>query len=282
MVNDDGGVLDDVLVYRLDDLYAMVCNAANRAKVIARLEAHRDGLDATLEDMTLETGMISVQGPRMLETLQPLFDVPLAPVNYYHAVRGRLGGVEALASRTGYTGEDGFELVVPGERAEEVWDALLASGREAGILPCGLGARDTLRFEAAMPLYGHELSEQINPYAAGVGWAVKLNKGDFVGREALEAFKAHPGQYRIGLTLEGRRIARQGSAVKRDGQVVGSVTSGTFSPTVGKSLAMALVDPTASGIGTRLTVDVRGHEEPAEVTPLPFYRRAGSGAEGRH
>ncbi len=150
----------------------------------------------------------------------------------------------------------------------------MESGRAHGVLPCGLGARDTLRFEAAMPLYGHELSEMINPYAAGVGWAVKLNKGDFIGREALRAFKANPGQTRVGLRLEGKRIARQGTTVLHEKRPAGTVTSGTFSPTLGQSLAMALVDPAVPALGTRLSLDVRGHDEPAVVVELPFYRRA--------
>jgi aminomethyltransferase len=176
-------------------------------------------------------------------------------------------------SRTGYTGEDGFELIVPAREAERVWEALLKSGQAHGIRPCGLGARDTLRFEAAMPLYGHELNEAVNPYAAGLGWAVKLEKGEFVGRDALRGFKANPGQVRIGLRLEGKRIARQGSEIFHDGVPAGLITSGTFSPTLQQSLAMALVDPSASGEGALVDVDVRGHHESARVVKLPFYRR---------
>ncbi len=280
MANDDGGVLDDVLVYRLDDdRYGMVCNASNRPGVLERLEAHRGDLRATLDDRTLETAMIAVQGPSALRTLQKIFasDTPLGAVDYYYTIRGQVLGTEALVSRTGYTGEDGFELAVPRDQGEATWQALLEAGSEFDARPCGLGARDTLRFEAAMPLYGHELSETINPYAAGIGWAVKLTKGEFVGREALGHFKSHPGTFRIGLALNGKRIARQGSVVRRDGEAVGTVTSGTYSPTLGRSLAMALTDPTASGSGTKLIVDVRGHDEPAEVVPLPFYRRAGMG-----
>jgi aminomethyltransferase len=277
MARDDGGVLDDVLVYRVRDIFGMVCNASNRAKVVGQLGRLGAGLNATLSDRTLETAMIAVQGPAALETLQRVFDTPLSPVNYYHTVPGRVLGAEALASRTGYTGEDGFELVVPRDLAEPTWNALLDAGGAVGILPCGLGARDTLRFEAAMPLYGHELSETINPYEAGIGWAVKLDKGDFVGRDALRALKSHPGRTRVGLALEGKRIAREGSAVLAAGRPSGIVTSGTFSPTLGQSLAMALVDSSVSAEGYRLTVDVRGHAEPARVVPLPFYRRAGGG-----
>jgi aminomethyltransferase len=273
LANQSGGVLDDILIYRLPAHYLVVCNAANRERVIAQLQEHRQGFDARLTDQTLETAMIAVQGPTALRTLQTLVATPLREVKYYHSARVALLGQPALLSRTGYTGEDGFEIIAPRDAAESIWNALLDAGHDLGIKPCGLGARDTLRFEAAMPLYGHELSETINPYAAGVGWAVKLNKGEFIGRAALSKFKTDPGQTRIGLALEGKRIARQGCAVRCDGQVVGTVTSGTFSPSLGRSLAMALVDPAASASGTRLMVDVRGHNESALVTPLPFYRR---------
>jgi aminomethyltransferase len=275
MANDAGGLIDDVLVYRSAYGHSVVCNASNRAKVLAQLEAFRPGPGANLADRTLNTAMIAVQGPMALEIVQPLFNGALESLKYYHLTMGRvLGDIDAVVSRTGYTGEDGFELIVGATKAERVWTALLDAGRGHGAIPCGLGARDTLRFEAGMPLYGHELSESINPYAAGVGWAVKLNKGEFVGRDALRAFKTNPGAARVGLRLEGKRIARQGATVLHEGCSVGTVTSGTFSPTLQQSLAMALVEPAAATTGTRLAVDVRGREEQAEVVPLPFYRRA--------
>jgi aminomethyltransferase len=181
--------------------------------------------------------------------------------------------LNAVISRTGYTGEDGFEVIVAASAAARVWEALLESGKPHDILPCGLGARDTLRLEAGMPLYGHELSDSIDPYSAGVGWAVKLEKGEFVGREALKALKTNPRSIRAGLVLEGKRIARQGSAVYSGDRAVGHVTSGTFSPTLGVSLAMAFLDPKLTVIGTAVDVDVRGHREPARVVKLPFYIR---------
>jgi aminomethyltransferase len=275
MANGGGGLIDDVLVYRVEYAYAVVCNAANRSAVLAQFERHREARTARLTDRTGDTAMIAVQGPAALGTVQPLFDAPLAPLKYYHFAMGRvLGDVNAIVSRTGYTGEDGFELIVGAAAAERVWDALTESGRPHGLLPCGLGARDTLRFEAAMPLYGHELNEATNPYAAGLGWAVKLDKGDFVGRDALTEFKARPGQIRVGLRLEGKRIARQGAEVFHDGRPAGLVTSGTFSPTLEQSLAMAMVDPESAAPGLPLSIDVRGRHEPARVVPLPFYRRA--------
>jgi len=284
IVAEDGGVLDDILVYRLADgagafggdrtRYAVVCNASNRIRVIAQLEQHRGSLDATLRDLTFETTMIAVQGPDSLAVMSKASDASLAQLRYYHSFNSSAFGTVVTISRTGYTGEDGFELVAPREFAERAWATLLDAGRDFAIQPCGLGARDTLRLEAAMPLYCHELSENVNPYAAGLGWAVKLNKGDFVGRAALRVLKNRPGQTRVGLVLEGKRIARQGYDVKRNGQTIGAVTSGTFSPTLEKSLAMALVNPSAAIPGTRLEVDVRGHAEPAVVAALPFYKKA--------
>jgi aminomethyltransferase len=274
MVAEDGGILDDVLIYRRADGLAMVCNASSRPTVLAQLEKYRQGFDAHLIDQTFETVMIAVQGPAALATAQRHFDAPLTDVPYYHCVAGTILGTPALASRTGYTGEDGFELILPNGIALAAWEALMDAGRVFGILPAGLGARDTLRFEASMPLYGHEMDETVNPYAAGLGWAVKLNKGDFVGRDALRKFKAEPGKARVGLEIEGKRIPRQGCPVKHDGREVGVVTSGTFSPTLGRPLAMASVLPGASAPETPLTIDVRGQDAPARVVPIPFYRRA--------
>jgi aminomethyltransferase len=274
MTNEQGGVIDDILVYRQPFAFFMVCNASNRPKVLEQLERHRGGAGGSLRDRTGDTAMIAIQGPRALETLQPLFNQPLEPLRYYHLTMGRLlDRIDTVISRTGYTGEDGFEVIVGARSGLDVWTALLESGQAHGIAPCGLGARDTLRLEAGMALYGHELSETINPYSAGLGWAVKLDKGDFVGHEALRACKSDPGLTRVGLVLEGRRIARQGAAVLWGDREAGRVTSGTFSPTLEVSLAMALVEPSAGQIGNAVSVDVRGHREPGRVVKLPFYRR---------
>ncbi len=275
VANEHGGVIDDILVYRQPFAYLVVCNASNRENVVSQLQSQRSGAEGNFADRTTDTAMIAVQGPRALETLQPLFDQPLADVPYYHLTMGRLlGGVNTVISRTGYTGEDGFELIVGTGSAVRVWEALFESGKPHGVIPCGLGARDTLRLEAAMPLYGHELSDSIDPISAGLAWAIKLEKGEFVGREALRRFKAHPPRARIGLVLEGKRIARQGSVVFSGDARVGEVTSGTFSPTLQVSLAMAYVDRGVREPGTKLTVDVRGHREPGRVVKLPFYKRA--------
>ncbi len=274
MANDLGGLIDDVLVYYTGKAYDLVCNASNREAVIKQFEEHAAGGKAKLTDRTLGTAMIAVQGPSAAATLQPLYDQPLEGIKYYHFGTGKLlGDVPATVSRTGYTGEAGYELIIPADQAVRVWEALLKSGAGFGILPCGLGARDTLRFEAGMPLYGHELSDSISPFAAGLGWAVKLEKGDFVGSDALRQQQESPGSTRVGLRLEGKRIARQGSTVTKDGRFMGTVTSGAFSPTLNASLAMALIDPEAAAEGTSVVIDVRGKEEPATVVPLPFYKR---------
>jgi aminomethyltransferase len=284
MANDHGGLIDDILVYRLPDgSYRVVCNASNRTNVVERFQALRAGRDARLLDETCVLAMIAVQGPKAVDVVAAISDDPGLPeLGYYrcgvtHQVAGVPAGTPNLVSRTGYTGEDGFELIVPAASAEAVWNALLEAGARSGITPCGLGARDTLRFEAAMPLYGHELGPDITPFEAGVGWAVKLQKGPFAGREALLESSTHPARTRVGLALEGKRIARQGAPVlDTAGQRVGEVTSGTFSPTLEKSLAMALVRPQVAPLATELVVDIRGRSEPARVVPLPFYKRPAS------
>ena len=277
MANGGGGLIDDILVYRTEAGPLIVCNASNRANVLHQFDQHKEARDAALNDLTLTTAMLAVQGPLARKTLEPLLKDSLGPLRYYRTMATSLtDGTEVLISRTGYTGEDGFEIILPAAVAEALWESILKSGQAFGIAPCGLGARDTLRFEAAMPLYGHEIDGVINPYAAGLGWAVKLDKGDFIGRDALDRFKADPGQTRVGLALEGKRIARQGAEVFHEADMIGVVTSGTFSPTFQKSLAMALIEPRFAEVGTSLIVDIRGRREPASVVPLPFYKRTKS------
>jgi aminomethyltransferase len=279
MCTDDGGVLDDVLVYRMSDRsLRLVCNASNRLKVRDQFLRHATGRDAIIFDHTETTAMIAVQGPCAEATLSAICDLDLTTLNYYSVTEGRITsgpatGTHAVVSRTGYTGEDGFEVIVPSPLAIPTWESLLERGGEFNIRPCGLGARDTLRFEAAMPLYGHEMDETVDPYTAELGWAVKLDKGSFVGRDALRDLKTNHLRTRVGLALEGKRIARQGCPVLFEDEQVGVVTSGTYAPTLGQSLAMALVRRRNATIGTSLTVDVRGKPEPALVVPLPFYSR---------
>jgi aminomethyltransferase len=268
--NERGGTRDDVLVYRWPYGWAMVVNAANREKIGGWLGEHKLGRDVEVIDQTPQTGMIAVQGPKALAACKGLVEADLDRLAYYHARPTRCGGKQCVVSRTGYTGEDGLEFLLGRDAAVELWAELVARGAR----PCGLGARDTLRLEAGMPLYGHELTEDIDPLQAGLGWAVKLDKGDFVGRDALLRRKNDPARrVRVGLELAGKRIAREGAAVLRGGHAVGQVSSGTFAPTLQKAVAMAFVDPAAAAAGTELEVDVRGKAESARVVPLPFYRR---------
>jgi aminomethyltransferase len=248
----------------------MVVNASNREKIVAWLEGHRAGRDVQVTDQTLTTAMVALQGPKAVEVCRGLVEADTSQLKYYFATPTRYRGKGCVVSRTGYTGEDGFEFMVAGDQAETLWDELVGRGAR----PCGLGARDTLRLEAAMPLYGHELNEEIDPFQAGLGWAVKLARGDFVGRDALLWRKDDPGQRRrVGLELDGKRIAREGAAVLSSGAEAGHVTSGTFSPTLDRAIAMAYVDPALATAGAACEVDIRGRTAPAKVVPLPFYKR---------
>ena len=269
--DDLGGTIDDVLVYRMySDRWAMVCNASNREAVLERLHEFNKYL-ARIDDTTEQTAMIAIQGPEALGLIQRKIDPSADQIKYYHFKDFLYQGHPSRLSRTGYTGEDGFEWILPAELAESAWSELVAEG----AVPCGLGARDTLRLEAGMPLYGHELSRSIDPYSAGLGSFVKLAKGDFGGRMALERISTAPSRRRVGLILVDKRPARQGSIVMVDGKPVGEVTSGTFSPTLQKPIAMALIErsiawPPADGA---VSVDIRGTVVAAEVVKLPFYRR---------
>jgi aminomethyltransferase len=253
----------------------LVVNASNRSKILDWISSHRSADDQVqVRDRTSEWGMVAVQGPRSLDIVQPLVDTELRGIRYYWFAGTATCGSWAIVSRTGYTGEDGVELILPVENLEDLWARLLDQGAPLGLCPVGLGARDTLRLEAGMPLYGHELNETINPLEAGLSYAVKFDKPQFVGKEALlEAQRVGVRQCRIGLELEGKRIAREGMSLTRQGQGVGHVSSGTFGPTVQKSIAMGFVPPELSAPGQLLSVDIRGQAVPARVVKLPFYKR---------
>lgn len=268
--NETGGILDDILVYRWPYGFAAVINASNRQKIVAWLENHQAGLNVTIQDQTFETTMVAIQGPKAVELVAGMFADDVTKLKYYFAMPTRYRDQGCVVSRTGYTGEDGFEVMVPNALGVTLWEEFISKG----TVPCGLGARDTLRLEAAMPLYGHELNESIDPIQAGLAWAVKLDKGDFIGRSALLAVdKTKP--VRIGLEIEGKRAARENSAIiGPDGTQAGTVTSGSFCPWLDKSLAMGYVRPEFAAIGTALTVDVRGTTLTATVVPLPFYKRS--------
>ena len=272
----DGGVIDDLIVYRLAvERYLVVANASNTAVVSDALAERLDGMRVVLDDRSLDTALVSVQGPRSVAILSGLTDVDLATLRYYAAAERNVAGAPALVARTGYTGEDGFEIFVEWERAGEVWDAMLEAGRPFGAIPVGLGARDTLRLEAGMPLYGNELDRTTNPFEAGLGRVVRLaTESDFVGRSSLEKAAAEPPRRKlVGLVVRGRGIARHGYPVLSGEAVTGTVTSGTASPTLGVPIAMAYVAPRDAEPGTMLDVVVREQRVAAEVVDLPFYRR---------
>ncbi len=286
----DGAVIDDVVVYRLaEERFLVVANASNAAVVLAELVERAAGFQAQVIDMSLETALVAVQGPRALEIVSlvaPGQHGVLEGMPYYASATVRVLGQDVLVSRTGYTGEDGFELYVPNTLAAPLWRALLEAGTPLGLVPAGLAARDSLRLEAGMPLYGNELDRTTTPFEAGLGRVVKLDKTDddgapldFVGRAALESRKgAQPARVLVGLQGLGRRAARAGYPVVRgsgaDAVVVGTVTSGAPSPTLGYPVALAYVTPEVGAEGTELGVDVRGRAEPFRVVRYPFYRRS--------
>jgi aminomethyltransferase len=270
LLTDQGTYIDDLLIYRLAaDDFLVVVNASNAPRDFEWIASRANG-EAEVTNESDRWALLALQGPKAKEILEPL-SLGASEIRYYGFRQGEVDGRPALISRTGYTGEDGFELYVDPEHAPALWRRLL----EAGASPAGLGARDTLRLEAAMALYGHEIDETTTPWEAGLAWIVKLDKGDFLGRDALVAQKAAGAPRKlVGFEVEGRGIARQGHAVVSDGGTVGTVTSGTWSPSFEKALGLAYVPPDLAAPGTPLTLDVRGRQLAARVVETPFYRRA--------
>jgi aminomethyltransferase len=276
IVAPDGGVINDLIVYRLGpSRFLVVANAANAGTVADALAERLAGSKAVLDDRSLATSLVAIQGPLAASILGPLTTVDLGSLKYYAIAEGEVAGLPALVARTGYTGEDGFEIFVDWARGPDVWTALAEAGGPAGVMAVGLGARDTLRLEAGMPLYGNELDRATNPFEAGQGRVVKLEKvGDFVGRAALERVARDGIAKRlVGLVVTGRGIARHGYPVDAGERRTGTVTSGTQSPTLGVPIAMAYVAPGDGEPGTMLDVEVREQRVAAEVVPLPFYKR---------
>ncbi len=276
-----GTFVDDLLTYRLaEDDYLLVVNAGNTPKDVSWAKAAAVP-GARVDDESSLWAQIAVQGPKAEEILAPIVDAPLSPIGYYHFRKARVSGVPSVGSRTGYTGEDGFEIYAPSEEAGRIWDAVLAAGQPHGILPAGLGARDTLRLEARLALYGNDIDDTVTPWESGLGWIVKLKKGDFVGREALVAQKADgPTKALVGFEVTGRGIARHGYPVRLEAgtdEPVGVVTSGTQTPTVGKAIGLAYVPTANAAPGTRLLIEIRGKSVPAVVIPTPFYKRPRAG-----
>ena len=264
---ENGGIVDDLVVYRGPDSWTLVVNASNRVKDLTWLrQLAPEGVEVV--DRSDEIGLLAVQGPEA-ERMLPADAVDLPAIPYFGMAKGRVSGVECTISRTGYTGEDGFELFVPASRLIEVWDALLT----AGVRPCGLAARDVCRLEAGLRLYGNDMDESVNPYEAGLGWTVRLKKGDFIGRSALERARAQgPARQLVGLDCPGRTIPRHGAELRYDGRSVGHVTSGTYSFWLGKGIGMGMVDAAQAEPGRQLEIEGRGGPNKVEIASLPFYR----------
>src|ERR1700732_127426 len=280
MLYPSGTFVDDVIVHRLgDDDFLLVINAGTREKDIHWVRENTSTHDCKVEELSDAYTQLAIQGPRAIDVLQKLTDVDLHPIKNYWFTHGAVCGLKnILIARTGYTGEDGFEIYVPSEVAtsEEVWAKVLEAGREFGIIPCGLGSRNTLRLAAQMALYGHEISENINVWEAGLDRYCKMEKGDFIGRSALETAKS-AGLKRtlVGLEMVERGIARDGyCCCNEGGETIGVVTSGSPSPTLCKNIALAYVPPAMSAIGTPVYVEIRGQKAKAQVVPTPFYKRA--------
>ncbi len=273
--NEQAGAHDDVIFYRLPDHWLLVVNAANAQKMWAHLQEHLPADGVTLENRHGESALIAIQGPKSAELLRGAVHPDITELKYYFCLEGAVYEKPATVARTGYTGEDGFELFVDSADAPEIWKRLLEEKKSGGLEPAGLGARDVLRLEAGMPLYGHELTESIGPLAAGLTWAIKFSKPEFIGRAALERQKAADDYARIaGLIVESKAPAREGYPVFNDGRQAGDVRSGSIAPSVGnKNIATALVERDAATIRNRLQVEIRGTRYPAQVVAMPFYKR---------
>ncbi len=275
LVMPTAGTVDDLIVYRRSDDYLLVVNASNIEKDWSWLKQHSGRFDGvSLSDVSDETALLALQGPNAAPLMVELVGSEIDSIPSFGYMRSTIDGINLSFGRTGYTGEDGFEIVVPAADLERLWNLLLDSGEQYGIEPCGLGARDTLRLEAGLPLYGHELDEQTSPLEAGIGWSVKLDKGEFVGRDALLKQKTEGlSKVCVSLKVEGKALPRQGYPICADGENIGSVTSGSQGIFVGYPIAMGFVPPGYSEVGRRLAVEIRGNLVAAEVVKRPFYRR---------
>ncbi|MEG2537158.1 MAG: glycine cleavage system aminomethyltransferase GcvT [Hydrogenoanaerobacterium sp.] len=274
MCNDNGGVVDDLIVYRIDEItYLVVVNAANRHKDVEWMKKHLTG-DVVFTDISDGVAQLALQGPKAQQILTRLAKDEDIPKKYYSFVKeGTVAGIKCLVSKTGYTGEDGYELYCAPSDAPALWEALLSEGKAEGLIPCGLGARDTLRLEASMPLYGHEMTDEITPFEAGLGFFVKMQKPGFIGKEALLK-KGDITKKRVGLKVTGRGIAREECPIYIGDKQVGVVTSGTHCPFLGGAFAMGILPTAFSEVGTAVDIDVRGRRIAAEVVKLPFYKKA--------
>lgn len=274
MCNESGGVVDDLIVYKVrEDVYLIVVNASNKDKDFAWMKDHQQG-DVVFEDLSEGIGQLALQGPKAEAILKKLVPVEDIPEKYYTCLYDRdIDGIRCMISRTGYTGEDGFEIYMAAQDAPRLWELLMAAGKDDGLIPCGLGARDTLRLEAAMPLYGHEMDDEISPRETGLGIFVKMAKEDFIGKKALEA-KGVPTVKRVGLSVVGRGIIREHMPVYVGDQCIGYTTSGTHCPYLNHPVALAIIAKAHAAVGNTVEVEVRGRTVAAEIVALPFYKRA--------
>jgi len=278
LLYEHGGFVDDIIVHKVGDHNYFICvNASNQDKDFFHIlrQAQKMRLDAMVADMGSEYAQLAIQGPRATEVLQKLTPGDLAPVKRYYFKDGEVSGARARIARTGYTGEDGWEIYIAPNQAERLWHEILKAGAEFDILPCGLGARNTLRMEASMPLYGHEIHASITPFEAGLDWIVKLSKSDFLGRDALVKQKERGVNRKLtGFEVKGRGIARDGYEIYQNGVGAGWVTSGGPAPTLNKNIGMCFLPTAEAGPGRALEIMVRGRAVEAATIPLPFYQRA--------
>ncbi|MEM7782455.1 MAG: glycine cleavage system aminomethyltransferase GcvT [Planctomycetota bacterium] len=279
ITNSEGGILDDVLVYHVPDLtgnpfYMMVVNASNRQKIVSWIESHLGDSGIGLDDRTDSTAMIAVQGPKANSVVAKLADMNPEDLGYYEGATSKIGNDEVLISRTGYTGEDGCEIICNADAAESIWQKVFDLSQPLGGGVSGLAARNSLRLEAGMPLYGHELSESLNPAQTDLKFAIQMKDREFVGKHSILAARNDDQlPVRIGLVLEGKRAAREGCSILKDEKVVGEITSGAFGPTLEKSISMGYIHPEHAAVDTEVTIDIRGKQHSAKVTGLPFYQR---------
>ena len=273
--NEKGGVVDDLLVYRFGpEKLLLVVNAGTTDKDWEWITSHKGIDEVVLTNASKDYCQIAIQGPKAVGILQELTDTPLEPIKYYHFTTGKVDDVEAIISRTGYTGEDGFEVYAASDKAEQIWNKMLETGKEAGILPCGLAARNTLRLESAMSLYGHELDDDISTLEANLGWITKLDKGNFVGRDAIADLKSNGLKRKlVGFEMKEPGIARDGFDVYLEDEKVGVVTSGSPAPFLKKNIGLAFVPTEFANVGQQITINVRGKKLLAEIVPTPFYKR---------
>src|SRR5579862_1963290 len=269
-----GTFVDDLLVHKISDAHYLLCvNAGNQDADFDHIAANNP-MRAQIENAGARYSQLAIQGPRAKEILQRLTPMALDPIRYYHFTFGKVDGVDCLIARTGYTGEDGFEIFIDPTTTEKLWNHLMESGKPFGMIPCGLGARNTLRLEASMCLYGHEIDDATTPLEAGLGWICKLNKHEFLGRDTLVRQKEH-GLTRtlVGFEMMGRQPGRDGCTIVQDGKTVGKVTSGSPAPFLKKNIGMAYVPPGMDKPGTEIQIGIRTNEAPAKIVPLPFYKR---------